>query len=63
LKDNFWSEKNWLVDGHNVVHANGKHTVFGWQHELIIHTDVFNEHVFVILLQDSKIEQRLAGAQ
>jgi hypothetical protein len=25
--------------------------------------DLFDEHVFVILLQDSKIEQRLAGAQ
>ncbi len=61
-KTNLWSQKNSL-DGHNVVHNSGKHTVFGWQHELTTHADVFVEHLFVILSQDSKIEQRLAGAQ
>ncbi len=52
--------KNWLVIEQNVVHNNGKHTVFGEQHEFTIHTDVFDEHV---LLQGAKIEQTLAGAQ
>ncbi len=52
-----------LGDGHNVVHINGKHTDFGVQHELTIHTDVFDEHVFVILLQGSNNEHKLPGAQ
>ena len=56
-------KKNLLGDGQNVVHDNGKHTFLGAQHELTIHTDLFNEHRFVTLLQDSKIEQRVAGAQ
>ena len=59
----FFTKWNSLVDGHKVVHSNGKHIVFGTQHELTIHTDVFDGHVPVILLQGSKIEQRLAGAQ
>ncbi len=52
-----------LDDGHNVVHVNGKQTFFDAQHELTIHTDVFDEHVFVILLQGSNMEHKLPGAQ
>ncbi len=52
-----------LDDGQNVVHANGKQTFFDAQHELTIHTDVLDEHVFVILLQDSNNEHKLPGAQ
>ena len=54
---------NSLIDGHSIAHDNGKHTVFGRQHELKIHTDVSDAHASVILLQGSKIEQRHAGAQ
>jgi hypothetical protein len=51
------------MTGHHRVHDIGKHIVFGEQHELTIHTVVFDVHLPVRLLQDSKIEQRLAGAQ
>jgi hypothetical protein len=45
------------------VHANGKHIDCDEQHELAIHTDVFDVQVFVILSHSSKIEHRIAGAQ
>lgn len=54
---------NLRVDEHKLVHINGKHTAFDEQQELTIQTDVFDEHPPVISSQDSKIEQRLAGAQ
>ncbi len=45
------------------VIGNGKHTACGEQHELTMHTDVFDVHVYVILLHGSKIEHRIPGAQ
>jgi len=54
---------NLLIGRHILVHDNGKHIFFDKQHELITNTDVFNEHVFVILSQDSKIEHKLPDAQ
>jgi hypothetical protein len=42
---------------------NGKHTACGEQHELTMHTDVFDVQVYVILLHGSKIEHRIPGAQ
>ena len=48
---------------HKFVQDNGKHTGCGEQHELTMHTEVFDAHVFVIFLHGSKIEHRTAGAQ
>jgi hypothetical protein len=45
------------------VNANGKHIGFGEQHELEIHTELFDVQVFVILSHGSKMEHRMAGAQ
>jgi hypothetical protein len=45
------------------VTNNGKHTACGEQHELTMHTDVFDVQVYVILLHGSKIEHRIPGAQ
>jgi hypothetical protein len=45
------------------VNANGKHIGCGEQHELEIHTEVFDAQVFVILSHGSKIEHKIAGAQ
>jgi len=45
------------------VTNKGKHTACGEQHELTMHTDVFDVQVYVILLHGSKIEHRIPGAQ
>ena len=45
------------------VTDNGRHTACGEQHELVMHTEVVNAHVYVILSHDSKIEHRIPGAQ
>ena len=47
-------------EGQNVVRTNGKHLAVGWQHELLTHTNEFDEQV---RLQTSKIEQSIPGAQ
>ncbi|CAF0924463.1 unnamed protein product [Rotaria sp. Silwood1] len=44
------------------VHDNGRHTAFGKQ-QVIIHTDTFDEHAYVMLLHGSKIEHSIPGAQ
>ncbi len=38
------------------VEDNGKHINCGEQHELMMHTDVFDAQILVILSHDSKIE-------
>ena len=45
------------------VHDNGKHTACGEQHELTMHTEVFDTQVYVILSHGSKIEHRILGTQ
>jgi len=45
------------------VQDNGKHTAGVEQHELTMHTEVFDAQVYVLLLHDSKIEHRIPGAQ
>jgi hypothetical protein len=45
------------------VDKNGKHTACGEQHELTIHTEVFDAQVYVLLSHGSKIEHRIPGAQ
>ena len=45
------------------VNNSGKHTACGEQHELTMHTDVFDAQVYVILLHGCKIEHTTAGAQ
>ncbi len=45
------------------IHNIGKHTACGEQHELTMHTEVFDVQVYVILSHDSKIEHRIPGAQ
>ncbi len=45
------------------VNKNGKHTACGEQHELTMHTEVFDGQVYVILSHSSKIEHRIPGAQ
>ena len=50
------------VDEHKLVHANGKHTACGIQHELTMHTDVLDAHS-PVALHDSMIEHKQAGAQ
>jgi hypothetical protein len=47
----------------NFVHDNCKHTACSEQHELTMHTEVFDVQVYVILLHGSKIEHRIPGAQ
>jgi hypothetical protein len=44
------------------VNDNGKHTSRGEQHELTMHTEVFDAQICVILLHGSKIEHRIPGA-
>ncbi len=46
-----------------IVDKNGKHTACGEQHELTIHTEVFDAQVYVTLSHGSKIEHRIPGAQ
>ncbi len=41
----------------------GRHTACCEQHELTMHTEVFDAHVNVILLHGSKMEHRTPGAQ
>ena len=41
---------------HKSVENNGKHTACGEQHELTMHTDVFDAQVNEVLLHGSKIE-------
>ena len=50
-------------DVQNLVNNNGIHTACDEQHELTMHTDVFDAQVYVILLHGSKIEHRIPGAQ
>jgi hypothetical protein len=52
-----------FVDWHKLTQSHGKHTAFDPQHELIMHTDVFDDHWFVTLLHGSRIEHKPAGAQ
>ena len=52
-----------LPDIQNVVNTNGKHTVCGEQHELIIHTDVLDPQSSVRLSHGRNNEQRIPGAQ
>ncbi len=52
-----------FVDWHKLTQSNGKQIAFGPQHELIMHTDVFDEQWYVALLHGSRIEHKLAGAQ
>jgi hypothetical protein len=48
---------------HKFVNNNGKHTACDKQHELTMHTEVFDVQVNVILSHASKIEHRIPGAQ
>jgi len=48
---------------HKFVNNNGKHTACGEQHELTMHTEVFDVQVNVMLSHASKIEHRIPGAQ
>jgi hypothetical protein len=45
------------------VTSSGKHIGCDKQHELTMHTDVFDAQVLVILLHGCKIEHRIPGAQ
>jgi hypothetical protein len=45
------------------VNCSGKHTACGEQHELTMHTEVFDAQVYVVLSHSSKIEHRMPGAQ
>ncbi len=38
------------------IHNNGTHTVCDEQHELTMHTEVFDAQAYVILLHSSKTE-------
>ena len=51
------------TDGHRLVTNNGKHTAWGVQQLLTMHTELFDEQVPLLLLQDSRIEHRTSGAQ
>lgn len=48
---------------HISVTNNGKQIACGEQHELTIHTDVFDAHWLVTLSQGVRIEQSIPGAQ
>ncbi len=52
-----------FIIGHSSVNESGRHTALDVQHELTIQTDVLDEHTLVMLLHDSKIEHKMAGAQ
>ena len=45
------------------VQTNGKHIGCDEQHELTMHTEVFDAQVFVILSHGCKTEHRIPGAQ
>jgi hypothetical protein len=38
------------------INNNGRHTACGEQHELTMHTEVFDAQAYVILLHSSKTE-------
>jgi len=44
------------------VTDNGKHTSCVEQHELTMHTDVFDAQAYLILLHGFKIKHRIPGA-
>jgi hypothetical protein len=48
---------------HKLVNNSGKHTACREQHELAIHTEVFDAQAYVTLSHGSKIEHRTPGAQ
>jgi hypothetical protein len=50
-------------DEHKPIKENGRHTACCAQHELIMHTDVFDAHSPVILLQGTRREHKAPGAQ
>jgi hypothetical protein len=52
-----------LPDMQKLVHDIGKHIACGEQHELTMHTEVFDAQVYVILLHGSSIEHKTPGAQ
>jgi hypothetical protein len=52
-----------LPDVQTFVHNNGTHTFCGEQHELTMHTEVFDAQAYVILSHGSRIEHRIPGAQ
>lgn len=52
-----------LPDRQKRVSDTGKHTACCEQHEFTMHTKAFDAQLYVVLLQGSKIEQRIPGAQ
>ena len=52
-----------LPETQRFVIDNGKHTVCGEQHELTMHTEVFDAQVYAVLLHGSNIEHTIPGAQ
>lgn len=57
------NEQKSVPDWQKSVAFNGKHFACGEQHELTMHTEVFDEQVYVVVLHGSNSEHRIPGAQ